>query len=147
VERVGDDLGGPHQARLHVLDEKQVDGAEHEAAQSYRQPHLAQVLHEVAVGRIREQPEQGRVNPQDYRDGCPDRHEDDFAPQVVANLDVFLVVMGGMVHLVVALWLKKEVPRLPARHGDQPGQQSGGHWVGEHQKIGTDETHGAQQVQ
>jgi len=63
VERVGDDLGGPHQARLHVLDEEQVDGAEQESAQSHCQPHLAQVLHELAAGRIRKQAEQGGVNP------------------------------------------------------------------------------------
>jgi len=52
VERVGDDLGHPHQARLHVLDEEQVHGTEQQSAQAHRQPDLADVLHEVAAGRI-----------------------------------------------------------------------------------------------
>jgi len=122
VERVGDDLGRPHQARLHVLDEEQVDCAEHQSAQAHREPYLAEVLHEVTAGGIREEPEQGGIDPQDH--GCrgPDGHQHNLALQVVADLDVFLVLVGGMVHLVIALRLEEEVTRLPARHGDQPGQ-------------------------
>jgi len=149
VERVGDDLGRPHQARLHVIDEEQVHCAKHQSAQAHGEPDLTQVLHEVteAGGGIREQPQAGGVDPQDHGDGGPDGHQHNFALQVVADLDVFLVLVGGVVHLVVALRLEEEVTRLPARHGHEPGQQRGGHRVGEHQEVGTDETRRAEQVQ
>jgi len=63
VERVGDDLRRPHQARLHVLEEEQVHGAEDEAAQSHREPHLADVLHEIGARGVLEEAEQRGIQP------------------------------------------------------------------------------------
>src|SRR6476646_12208790 len=46
VERVGDDFGEPHEARLHVLEEEQVHGAEDEAANPDRKPDQRGVVRE-----------------------------------------------------------------------------------------------------
>src|SRR5689334_9355128 len=46
VERVGDDLGEPHEARLHVLEEEQVHGAEHKPTEPNREPDQRGVVRE-----------------------------------------------------------------------------------------------------
>ena len=47
VERVGDDLGQPHQPRLHVLRIEQLHGAEQQRADADDEPDLADVAHEL----------------------------------------------------------------------------------------------------
>jgi len=65
MERVRDDLGDPHEARLHVTDEEQVDRAEQEAADPDHEPHLADVLNEVFLrGGGVEHAEQRRIDPE-----------------------------------------------------------------------------------
>ena len=62
VERVGEDLGHPHQSGLHVLDEEQVHGAEQQTADADSQPDQADVVHEFAGSRVRlEDAEQRRI--------------------------------------------------------------------------------------
>jgi hypothetical protein len=48
----------------------------------------------------------------------------DFAAQIIADLDRFLVFVGCPVHEVVGLGLEKQAPDLPADHGYQPSSQS-----------------------
>ncbi len=66
VERVRDDLGDPHEARLHVTNEEQVDRAEQEAADPDRRTtsrrRAARTLR-FAVAASK-QAEQRRVDPQ-----------------------------------------------------------------------------------
>ena len=47
VERVGEDLGHPHEAGLHVLDEEQLHGAEQQAADADASQSCADVAQEV----------------------------------------------------------------------------------------------------
>ena len=62
VERVGDDLGHPHEAGLDVLEEEQMHGAEQQPAEADRQPHQRDVVHELGRAGVRlEDAEQGRV--------------------------------------------------------------------------------------
>ena len=65
VERVGEDLGHPHQAGLHVLQEEQVHGAEQQAADAERQPDHADVAARSRRQSLRrlDQPEQRRIEP------------------------------------------------------------------------------------
>ena len=77
----------------------------------------------------------------------PNGHQYDLAAQVVADLDLFLVIVGGLVHMVIGLRLEEEVARLAARHRHQPRQQRGSSRIDEQQRIGADKADGAQQVQ
>jgi hypothetical protein len=45
--------------------------------------------------------------------------------QVVADLDVFLVLVGRLVDVVIALGLEEEVTGLAAHHGHQPAEHRG----------------------
>jgi len=53
MERVREDLREPHETRLNVTDEEQVHRAEEQAADTHREPHLADVLHELFATRVR----------------------------------------------------------------------------------------------
>ncbi len=65
VERVRDDLGEPHETRLHVTQEEQVDRAEDQSAEAHPQPHQADVVDELVVVQVRvEEAEQRRIPPQ-----------------------------------------------------------------------------------
>ena len=102
VERVGDDLRHPHQARLHVLEEEQVHGAEDEAADADGDPHQGDMVHEGGdVGVRLEDAEQAGIEIEHQRRQGPDRHQHHLAPQVVAELDVFLVLVRRVVDRVV----------------------------------------------
>jgi len=73
VERIGDDLGDPHEPRLNVADEKELQHAEQQATEPDHQPDLAYVLDEFGIGGPRgrsvrrEHPERGRIDQQDSR--------------------------------------------------------------------------------
>ena len=78
-----------------------------------RQPDLGDLAHEI--GRRdpgREHAQQRRVEVQHQRRQRPDRHQHDLAPQIVADLDLFLVLVGRLVDVVVSLGLEEEMPGL-----------------------------------
>ena len=71
----------------------------------------------------------------------------DLPSKVVAHLDFFLVLVGGVIDLVVTLGFEKEMPALAAHHRDQPADQRGRGGVGEQQYVGGQEGERAHQVQ
>jgi len=73
--------------------------------------------------------------------------QDDLALEVVANLDLFLVLVGGLVDVVVTLGLEEKMPALAAHHRHQPGDQRGRGGVEKQQHIGRQEGESAEQVQ
>ena len=82
------------------------------------------MAHELGLGHMRrENTEERRIEIKRQRRQGPDREQDHFAPQIIAYLDFFLVFVRGIVDLVVVPRLKKEVPGLPRRHGDQPARE------------------------
>ena len=48
MERIGEDLGGPDQAGLHILDDEQMHRPKQQSADAEREPQIAEV-----AGRIR----------------------------------------------------------------------------------------------
>ncbi len=148
VERVGDDLRDPHQTRLHVADEEQLYGAEQQTAKAHRQPQDADIADELSGGRRRlEHAEQRGAEPQHGGGQRPDGEQHDLALQVVAHLDVFLVLVGGVVDLVIALRLEEEVTRLAAYHGHQPAQHGREGRALPDDGVGSQEAQRADQVQ
>jgi len=73
-----------------------------------------------AIGARRENPEQRWIHPQNRRAERPNRQQHDLAAEIEADLDVLLVLMGGVVDFVVALRLKEKVASLPANHCHKP---------------------------
>jgi len=73
--------------------------------------------------------------------------QDDLPLEVVANLDLFLVLVGGVVDLVVTLRLEEKVAALAAHHRHQPGDQRGCSGVEKQQHVGRQEGESTQQVQ
>ncbi|EEF23299.1 conserved hypothetical protein [Ricinus communis] len=148
VEGVGDDLGRPGHAGAQVAGHRQLQHAEGQAAHADPEPHQAQLVQVLdEAGRRREHAEQTRLQPQQHRRRGPQAHQHDLAAQVVADLDLLLVLMRGLVHLVVALGLEEEVTRLAAGHRHAPGQQRGPGGIDQQQAVGDHEAAGAQQVQ
>ncbi|WP_382327129.1 hypothetical protein ACFJGX_22740 [Hydrogenophaga sp. UC242_50] len=148
MERVGEDLGHPHQAGLHVSDEEQVHGAEQQAAHAQREPQRAHLADERHAVRVRlEQAEHAGSGPHQQRRAGPQGHQHHLAAQVVTDLDLFLVFVRGLVHVVVALGLEEEMAGLAAGHGHEPGDQRRQHGVGPQQGISHHEAHGADEVQ
>ena len=101
----------------------------------------------IAVGVRLEDAEQRRIEVEQQRRQRPDRHQHDLAPQIVADLDLFLVLVRGLVDLVVVLGLEEEVADLPAGHRHQPADQRRHRRIGEHQHVGAQEADRAHQVQ
>ena len=77
----------------------------------------------------------------------PDRHQDHLALQIVPDLDLFLVLVAGLVHHVVVLGLEKEMTDLPAGHRHQPAGERRQGRIREHHHIGEQEADGAQQME
>ena len=75
------------------------------------------------------------------------RVQDHLAAQVVADLDLLLVVVGRLVHLVVALGLEEEVADLADAHRERPAEQRRDHRVREQQRVRRQEADRADQVQ
>ena len=113
VERVGEDLRRPDQPGLHVLQEEQLHGAEQQAAEADDEPDLRHVADVFAgIGMRLEDAEQRRIEIERQRRQRPDRQQDDLALEIVADLDLFLVFVAGVVHHVVVLRLEEEVADL-----------------------------------
>jgi len=148
VKRIGDDLRDPYQTRLHVADEEQLHGAEQQTAEAHRQPQDANVADEFSGARRGlEQAEQRGAEPQHGRGQRPDGQQHDLAVQVVTHLDVFLVLVGGMVDLVITLGLEEEVTGLAAYHGHQPAEHGRERRAFPHDGVGRQEAQRADQVQ
>ena len=77
----------------------------------------------------------------------PDRHQHDLALQIVAELDLFLVLVGRVVDVVVALRLEEEVTGLARGHRDQPADQRRHRRIDEQHHIGEQEARRADEVQ
>src|SRR5258708_21179762 len=85
IERIGNNLCHPDEAGLDVADKEQMDSAEQETADPDREPDLCNLTGEISKGDPwLEQAEQGRIEEQDHRGQCPDRHQPTPAPQVLA---------------------------------------------------------------
>jgi hypothetical protein len=86
-----------------------VDGTEQQSADADRKPDLGDLTGEVGERRPGiEQAKQGRIEHQDQRRQRPDRHQHDLALQVIADLDLFLVLMGRLVEVVISFRLEKK---------------------------------------
>ena len=86
-----------------------------------------------------EDAEQRRIEVERQRRQRPDRHQHDLALEIVADLDLFLVLVGRLVDVVVALRLEEEVAGLPGGHRHQPADQRRQRGIREHQRIGAQE--------
>ena len=113
-----------------------------------RQPGHAHVVNEAAriAGRL-DHPAQRWREPQQHGNHHPGGHQHDLAPDVVADLDVFLVLVGRLVHVVVAARLEEEVARLTRGHRDAPGNDRRQRGIDEQQAVGDDEADRADQMQ
>ena len=52
MKRVRDDLGEPHQARLHVFEEKQMHRTEGQTSEAHDKPDLADMAHESEMSGL-----------------------------------------------------------------------------------------------
>jgi len=148
VEWVGDNFQGPNQTCFDVTNEKQVNGSKHQTTQAQPQPRFTHTAHKTChVGTRGWQAESGRAEPDQNWQCTPNAQQHDFATQVVANLDVFLVIVRGVVDVIVCFGLEEKMPDLTTGHGDQPSHQCSRHWVNEQQDITKQEGQGTQQVQ
>ena len=148
MERIREDLGQPRQSGLRITYEAKLDGAEQQSAHADHQPHGSDIVQEGGrTGCGRQQPAQRRIGQHDQRSERPDGHQDDLAAQVVTDLDLFLVLVRGLVGLVIALGLEEEVARLARRHRNEPGHQRGRCRVGKQQGISPQETQRTEEMQ
>ena len=86
---------------------------EQQSADPDRQPDLGDLAHEI--GRRspgRDEAEQGGIKVQHHWRCRPDRHQHDLALQIVPDLDLFLVLMGRLIEVVVAPGLEEEMAGL-----------------------------------
>ncbi|MHC2594237.1 hypothetical protein ACVIG9_008293 [Bradyrhizobium ottawaense] len=112
------------------------------------EPDLGNLPHEVGRGRPGgEQAEQRGISEQHQGRSRPDRHQHHLALKVVADLDLFLVLVGGLVDVVVAVRLEEEVTGLARGHRDQPADQCGDDRVDEQPDIGEEKAQRADEVQ
>ncbi len=112
---IGQNLRRPDEAGLDIPDDEQLDGSRQQAANAERQPYLAGLPDEVGHRVIGlEDAKQRRVDQQHQGRRCPNRHQDDLALQIVADLDLFLVLVAGVVDVVVAARFERKNARLVA---------------------------------
>ncbi len=110
MERIGQNLGGPGSTGLHVVEKEQVHRAEDDASHAEHEPgdpDIVQVATEV--GRWFDQPADGWCEPQHQRTQTPEGHQKHLASQVVADLDLFFVLVRGVIDLIIPLRLKEKV--------------------------------------
>src|SRR5947209_498126 len=70
----------------------------------------------------------------------------DFAAEVVADLDLFLVLVGGVVYRIVTLRFKEEMANLAAGHRHRPSDQGRDRGVPEQQEPHENEADRAQKM-
>src|SRR4029077_916782 len=104
--------------------------------------------HEFHGGRVRlKDAEKGGVEVERQRRQHPDRHQNDLALEIVADLDFLLVLVGRLIYHVVIFRLEEEVTELAAGHGQEPADQRRHRRVLEHHCVGKEKAYGADQVQ
>src|SRR5256885_5565207 len=59
--------------------------------------------------------------------------------QIIAYLDLFLVLMGRVIEVIVTLGLEEEMARLTRGHGNQQAEQCRHHRIDEQHYIGDQE--------
>src|SRR5947209_12736812 len=70
----------------------------------------------------------------------------DFAAEVVADLDLFLVLVGGVVYRIVTLRFKEKMANLAAGHRHRPSDQGRDRGVPEQQEPHENEADRAQKM-
>ena len=95
-----------------------------------------------------EQAEQRRIEIEQQRRQRPDRHQHDLALQIVADLDLFLVLVRRLVDVVVVASARRRSGRPGAWSSptSQPSSAAGA-GIEEHQHIGAQEADRADQMQ
>lgn len=148
VERVRQDFGHPDQTGLDIKQDEQMECSEQQRRDAEVQPGITHGMHELAHRlMLRNQAQQTRVEENHQGQQNPDAEQHDFASQVVAHLDFFLVLIRRLVDVVIAEWLKEEMTCLTRRHGDQPGNQRCPGRVNEKHGIRNEKTHRTQKMQ
>ena len=124
MEGIGRDFQRPDQSGSHVAQKEQVDGAEDQPAEADVQPDESEALEVTSTDHfLIQQTQEIGAEVEDCRSHRPQRHEHYLTSQVVANLDVFLVLVGGSIHVVIPARFKEEMPGLARRHRDAPGDE------------------------
>src|SRR5204863_2244758 len=72
--------------------------------------------------------------------------QQDFAAEVVADLDLFLVLVSGVVYRIVTLRFKEEMANLAAGHRHRPSDQGRDRGVPEQQEPHKNEADRAQKM-
>ena len=141
VERVGEDLGQPHESGLHVLQKEQVHGAEQQRTDADDEPDLADVAHEFRARRWAAQT--GRRTSDPATAAAGDNAQT--ACRITLRRRLYPTLMSSLyswrrpIDLVVTLRLEEEVTGLAADHGHQPADQRGLRRIGERGHVGDDE--------
>src|ERR1700722_11278326 len=94
-----------------------------------------------------EDSEQRGIEEKRKRRKRPNREQDGFAMQILSDLDFFLVLVGRLVHFVIALRLEEEMADLAAHHRHQPAYQGGQCRVLEHEHVGAKKTDRTDQME
>jgi len=148
VQWVGEDFREPDQPRLDASDEEQLNRAEHHRRDADGQPHQGDVVHELRHVRVGLERAEERGKPyQEERRQRPDCQQHCFPPQVVADLDRFLVLVRGLVDDVVVFWFEEEVADLPRWHREHPADHRGGRGRFEQHGVRAEKADGAHEVQ
>lgn len=147
MEGIGEDLAHPNDAGDDVLYEEELEHTEGDASDADAEPDLAQAM-EVAgkIGYRRKGPEERGGEKQEDWSQRPEAHEDDLTAEVVAHLDVFLMLVGDLIDPVEVMRFEEEVTSLACGHGDTPCHEGGGGGIDEEQGVGDQEAEGTHQV-
>jgi hypothetical protein len=87
------------------------------------------------------------IEQQHERRQRPDREQHDLAPQVVADLDLFLALVREVIDRVVVLRLEEEVADLPRPHRNEPTDERRDAGVEREQHVRRQEAERAQKMQ
>ena len=133
---------------MHILDEEQLHHPEQHADNTKREPDRADVTREAHPSLVRrQQAEERRVHDHEQWQKCPDAHEDDLPEEIVADFDLFLVLVRDIVGVIIAFRLEEEVAALTRAHADDPRDQCGHRRIVEQHSVCDDEADGADEMQ
>ena len=148
MKRVCDDFCHPNKSSLEILLDEQLNSPKQDSSKSQLEPGCTDCFY-VAQPIIVfwQNSQKACIEVNCHWQQCPDTEQNYFALQVVAYLDFFLVFMGGLVHMIVTMGLKKEMPRLSCGHGKGPSHDCGPDWIDEQHHIRTQKGQGADEMQ
>ena len=148
MEGIGHDLQCPDQSGGHVAQKEQVDRTEDQPAEADIQPDQSEALEVTSTDHfLLQQTQKIGAEVEGHRRHRPQRHEDYLASQVVANLDVLLVLVGRPIHVVIPARFKEEMPGLARGHRDAPRDEGREGRIDEKEHVGDHEGQGADEVQ